>query len=188
MEHKIINTGDYLIVVNDSEIKEDDYYLFTWGGEQDIQRFKDQESDRENHKYLYRTSCKKIIAHLPINSPILKSVDILPTLKNYNKPDPKLIDSMAMRYRHDFGSLDKKQQDSIRITMTQLWEEVVGEGFYKVKEKSLQQPKIVGFKCEMVNFEVDMGLGTECIEYSQYPKTIINSENLIQWIGEYIYD
>ena len=50
------------------------------------------------------------------------------------KPDPKLIDSMAMRYRHDFGFLDQSQKDSIRVTMTQLWEEVVGLGFYKAKK------------------------------------------------------
>lgn len=50
------------------------------------------------------------------------------------KPDPKLIDSMAMRYRHDFGFLDQAQKDSIRTTMTQLWEEVVGLGFYKAKK------------------------------------------------------
>ena len=50
------------------------------------------------------------------------------------KPDPKLIDSMAMRYRHDFGLLDRNEQDSIRTTMTQLWEEVVGIGFYKINK------------------------------------------------------
>lgn len=47
-----------------------------------------------------------------------------------NSPNPKIIDSMAMKYRHDFGLLDKQQQDSIRTTMIQLWEEVVGKGFY----------------------------------------------------------
>jgi len=82
MQHKIITTENYILVVDDSEIKEGDYYLFTWGGEQDIQRFKDQESDRENHKYLYRTACKKIIAHLPKNSPILEGVDLLPPLED----------------------------------------------------------------------------------------------------------
>jgi hypothetical protein len=46
------------------------------------------------------------------------------------KPDPKLIDSMALRYRHDFGLLDEKEKNSIRTQMTQLWEEVVGIGFY----------------------------------------------------------
>ena len=49
------------------------------------------------------------------------------------KPDPKLIDSMAIRYRHDFGFLDEQTQNSIRTTMSQLWEEVVGLGFYRYK-------------------------------------------------------
>jgi hypothetical protein len=30
------------------------------------------------------------------------------------KPDPNLIDSMAMRYRHNFGLLDRNEQDYIR--------------------------------------------------------------------------
>ena len=46
-------------------------------------------------------------------------------------PDPRLIESMAYRYRHDFGLLDQKEQDAIKTTMRQLWEEVVGIGFYK---------------------------------------------------------
>jgi len=54
-------TEDNYIIVDDSEIKEGDYYLFTWGGEQEIQRFfKEQYADRENHKHLYDTACKKI--------------------------------------------------------------------------------------------------------------------------------
>jgi len=47
------------------------------------------------------------------------------------KPDSKLIDSMAMRYRHDFGLLGEDEQNAIRTTMKQIWEEVVGLGFYK---------------------------------------------------------
>jgi hypothetical protein len=35
-------------------------------------------------------------------------------------PDPKLIESMAMRYRHDFGLLGKDEQNAIRTTMKQL--------------------------------------------------------------------
>lgn len=46
--------------------------------------------------------------------------------------DPKLIDSMCLRYRHDFGLIDDETvKKSLRITMTQLWEEVVGIGFYE---------------------------------------------------------
>lgn len=57
------------------------------------------------------------------------------TTTNKQQPDPLLIDSMAMRYRHDFGLLTFEEQQSIRVTMTQIWEEVVGLGFYKPKHK-----------------------------------------------------
>lgn len=38
---------------------------------------------------------------------------------------------MAIRYRHDFGLLEESHKNSIRVTMEQLWEEVVGIGFYQ---------------------------------------------------------
>lgn len=44
------------------------------------------------------------------------------------KPDPKVIESMAFRYRHDFGLLPEDQKRSIRGLMTQLWEEAVIRG------------------------------------------------------------
>jgi hypothetical protein len=48
------------------------------------------------------------------------------------QPDPALIESMCMRYRHDWGLLDDEQtKEATRTTMRQLWEEVVGLGFYK---------------------------------------------------------
>jgi hypothetical protein len=46
-------------------------------------------------------------------------------------PSPVLIDSMCVRYRHDFGFLDDRLKDSMRITMRQLHEEVVGKGYYR---------------------------------------------------------
>ena len=54
------------------------------------------------------------------------------------EPDPALINSMAMRYRHDFGLLDEQRKEAIRVTMRQLWEEVVGLGFYRA---AAPQPK-----------------------------------------------
>jgi hypothetical protein len=48
------------------------------------------------------------------------------------QPDPALIESMCMRYRHDWGLLDdERTKEATRTTMRQLWEEVVGIGFYK---------------------------------------------------------
>jgi hypothetical protein len=58
------------------------------------------------------------------------------------KPNPKLIDSMALRYRHDFAFLDEQTQNSIRTTMTQLWEEVAGEGFYKLPQQEISDEEI----------------------------------------------
>ncbi len=56
-------------------------------------------------------------------------------------PDPALIDSMAMRYRHDFGLLPENERESIRTTMRQLWEEATGRGFYRLSpEPSGWQP------------------------------------------------
>jgi hypothetical protein len=60
--------------------------------------------------------------------------ELLSMVENKQTPDPKLIDSMAMRYRHDFGLLEEPQKESIRSTMKQLWEEVVGLGFYKTNK------------------------------------------------------
>jgi antitoxin component YwqK of YwqJK toxin-antitoxin module len=66
---------------------------------------------------------------------VWKDGKLIEETKPKPQPDPQLIDSMAMRYTHDFGFLDEKHKESIRITMKQLWEEVVGLGFYKPKSK-----------------------------------------------------
>ena len=42
----------------------------------------------------------------------------------------KGIESMAMRYRHDFPLLDADYQEAIKAQMRQLYEEAVGLGFY----------------------------------------------------------
>lgn len=45
----------------------------------------------------------------------------------------KGIESMAMRYRHDFPLLDANYQEVIKSQMRQLYEEAVGLGFYSHK-------------------------------------------------------
>jgi hypothetical protein len=51
------------------------------------------------------------------------------------EPDRALLASMAMRYRHDFGLLDKRAQESLISTMRQIHEEVVGKGFYSREQR-----------------------------------------------------
>ena len=66
------------------------------------------------------------------------------------EPDPKLLWSMALRYRHDFGfdrhpddpfgmGCTPQEREAILRTMRQLWEEVVGLGFYKPDAHNRQQ-------------------------------------------------
>ena len=67
-------------------------------------------------------------------------------------PTKELLNSMGLRYRHDFG-LDRQEdsnmltcgvtdeeRESIRTTMRQLHEEVVGTGFYHPSVKERYRP------------------------------------------------
>ena len=66
---------------------------------------------------------------------VASCLDVLPEAVMFGEetlePDQALLQSMAMRYRHDFGLLDSKHQAAILVTMRQLWEEVAGLGFYR---------------------------------------------------------
>ena len=77
MKNEIIKTNNYLLVVDDSEIKEGDCINDVYDG-----------IVRVEHKYqlsnimVFRQDCQKIIAHLPLNdSPVLEGVMILPPLE-----------------------------------------------------------------------------------------------------------
>jgi hypothetical protein len=142
MQHKIINTVDYLLIVDDSEIKEGDYYLFTWGGKQEIQRFKDQESDRENHEYLYRTACKKTITHLPLNnSPILEGVDLLPP---YSRHQEDGLEELGNRmFRNKIDSLEEIHSDYI-LGVTEGYQ--VAREKYKYTEEDMLQAAKYGYE------------------------------------------
>jgi hypothetical protein len=76
MKHKIIRTENYLLVVDDSEIKVGDYFYDN-----------DEELCIYTSNYIVTPNKwddnKKIIAHLPLNnSPILDGVGLLPTLED----------------------------------------------------------------------------------------------------------
>ena len=75
MEHKLINTGDYLLIVDDSEIKKETYCY----------------DSINNILVFYKGSMKnigfqKVISHLPLNnSPILEGVYLLPPPEDQHK-------------------------------------------------------------------------------------------------------
>ena len=82
MTHKLIHTPNYLLVVDDSEIKEGDYCLmFDDFGNLFLGNLPSQYLGEKNGHHLNK-GLKKIIAHLPLNnSPILEGVDLLAPLE-----------------------------------------------------------------------------------------------------------
>ena len=86
MIHNIITTENYLLVVDDSEIKAGDLVI---ENQELNQIFQVQDINKVNGLCRSKVdtyvidSCKKITAHLPLNnSPILEGVDLLPPLED----------------------------------------------------------------------------------------------------------
>jgi hypothetical protein len=81
MKHNIIQTDNYLLIVDDSEIKEGDF-LYSVNNKLVVCANKGS-ADTINSKVFSEVIYKKIIAHLPLNnSPILEGVDLLPPLED----------------------------------------------------------------------------------------------------------
>jgi hypothetical protein len=88
MTHNIIKTDNYLLVVDDSEIKEGNYFFFKEGIVTKVYKSDSVEQkvsieNFEHDRVFNYKKCKKIIAHLPLNnSPALQGVDLLPPLED----------------------------------------------------------------------------------------------------------
>jgi len=212
MKHNIIKTENYLLVVDDSEIKAGDFYLLI----------------PENIVKLSRSGLPinirewaKIIAHLPLNnSPVLEFVPLLPPLEDE-------VGELAQKYVEDEvkpGIEPRGYNQDLRIGI--YGGSVTGfiYGYNKAKEKykytdedlmeamlqiseyyadnldkdidghkksldiiqSLQQPKIpFGFECE------DEYVHDDTVPYPKtlgtHPKTIVNPQGQTVWVGKYIY-
>jgi len=194
MTHKLINTENYLLVVDDSEIKEGDYTF--------------QEASNLISKYNNAYS-KKIIAHLPLNnSPILEGVDLLPPLETVaerlalqevggwveNESDHYVYSGFVSGYNKAKEKYKYTEDDMMKMyklgsdrgaTYQKL---IFFEPNFHAESAELcntllqttQQPKTpVGFKCEMFGYVNP--------EWNEFPKTITNSQGITQWVGVYEY-
>jgi len=75
MTHKLIKHDNYLLVVDDSEIEENDYFI-------NIAQNEIYKHNIINYN-VSKEYLKKITAHLPLNSsPVLEGVDLLPALED----------------------------------------------------------------------------------------------------------
>lgn len=178
MKYNIIKTENYLLVVDDSEIKEGNWYF--------------DSTDKAALNPIYKRSqdlieeyygCKKIIAHLPLNnSPILEGVPLLPPLedeveklafdytsvsqshrrgfidgynkaKENNKPIPNWIYSRLCVYDKRNPDYLPYDEDDLTKKPTNCSCDNCFYGRTKMADfiiQSLQQPKMpVAFECEM---------------------------------------
>ena len=83
MTHQIIKINNYLLVVDDSEIKDSDWYMYSnkdgsLNGPYGVRKFL-----HNDYSYLNAYKCKKLISHLPLNgAPVLEGVDLLPPIED----------------------------------------------------------------------------------------------------------
>jgi hypothetical protein len=202
MTHKLIKIDNYLLVVDNSEIKEGDYY---WNKEYPSQVYK-------RHHYKTSSDYKKIIAHLPLNgSPILEGVDLLPPYSRHQKDG---VDEAEKAFTEVLDSETKQVYDKILLDATEhgfivgynkarekykyteedmiiCWNtayidkhQVFGDqigGYHKKFIQSLHQYP-TKFECEMIpcnpiKYTTEDHLDVE-------PKTITTAQGR-QWVGKY---
>jgi len=207
MTQNIIKTDNYLLVVDDTEIKIENYYLNNTG------------NVVEKLKHRLPSSgqwCKKIIAHLPLNgSPVLEGVDLLPPIDDVEKLEydvnrlafeewksrdertgtPPYIYGIGFHQGYNKAKEKYKYtEEDLRIAMrfgrlgaNLLLTEL--ESPFQTLIESLQQPKYpIAFECEMKQrFEADKTKRDNPLNRVYYvPRTITNIQGKI-WQGKYIY-
>ena len=197
MKHEIIKTDNYLLIVDDSEIKEGNWVF--------------NNISKEIYQFIenYVPYEKKIIAHLPINdSSILEGVAILPpfedeVVKLASEWNTKEVFTSAYSFTVGYNKAKEKykytEEDMMEaiLQISEYYAYNIGKDLDPYKKaldiiQSLQQPKMpVEFECEMVNCDkcvyVQGGnLSPDCCnEFKQ--KTITNSQSQTMWVGKYIY-
>ena len=211
MKHNLIKTDNYLLVVDDSEIKEGDYFYRDSGvvsilTKELLEYYKSIKDNDTHTRY-------KIISHAPLNgAPYLDGVDRLPPIDNGDDVEILIPFPNGNEYR------DGKE---IGVWMKG-WVEGHEEGYNKAREKykftekdarqlimysflkgvdrghyskeiedriiqTIQQHKLpIAFEC------IDEYVHDDTVPYPKtlgtQSKTVVNSEGRTEWVGKYIYE
>lgn len=173
MTHPIIKTENYLLVVDDSEIKEGDYWVYICPingldyGDNNNPIVKNNLPSLWFEKLHDKENYKKIIYHLPLNNaPILEGVPLLPPLEDEaeklaKKHGSSIWDKRGrcvfdfMRYKYTEEDLRDAIVQSFLLGMDR--EHDITEVVDKVIQ-SLQQPKYpvaVEYEIEVIGVTED---------------------------------
>lgn len=198
MKHEIIKTENYLLVVDESEMKEGDWCTSHLNviDESKIHNSCMLFNPQNQEHFDMVKSCKKIIAHLPLNgSPILEGVDLLPPLQDDTMGVP-LVQYIFEKHNQDrvMGFCDgyKKAKERYKYTdedIIKLADVHREDGYppiiFEWLIQSLSQPKMpIGFECEIedkIALDGHTIIGVE-------PKTTTTPEGHTQWVGTYIFN
>jgi hypothetical protein len=212
MKHNLIKTDNYLLVVDNSEIKEGDWYKTPLGI---YSQFNGTEK--------LPIGTRRVASHAPLNgAPYLDGLDVLPLL-NQEDDIEKIFpvgnhSLMHMPNRHQLDNSLRQEGYNIAREKYKFTEEDLRKGIDMYKNsvgvdndgescyshlsteqiiQSLQQPKYpIAFECEMEPKFKHIGSTKEVKgsgsriknNYAGNPKTFINSEGRTEWVGKYIYE
>jgi hypothetical protein len=206
MTHAIIKTENYLLVVDESEIKEGDLCLADFIAS-DYYGVVAYNGAFDKRYY------KKITFHLPLkNAHTLEGVPLLPPLEDdeydfaeifYNicKATIEHFDDWVEVKEYNKYKAKEKYKSEIQYTEGDLRDaynlgldtssKLSPNKTYDTLIQSLQQPKYpVAFECEIDNilsYNADDGINALVNPNFGKPKTITNSQGLTQLVGKYIY-
>ena len=201
MKHNIIKTENYLLVVDEREIKVGDWYYVPRTNKAYKCQYDPTELEMEK-----RFGVRKVIAHLPLNgSPILEDVDLLPPLEEDD------VEKLALTIfpRHENWTLNSDNADKRPIWI---------DGYNKAKEKYkyteediiriVEKSRATGLTAEYLmltlsqpkmpnGFELQIGVcerwlneedcTDNCCGIPDKKITTTTPEGHTQWVGTYIY-
>jgi hypothetical protein len=189
MQHKLINTGDYLLIVDDKTLTDmpNNINVYSVRYNKPI-RFAETENS-------YMNECFEIKAHLPLkNSPILEGVDLLPPheddVEKLAKEEILYNDQKRAWWKQGYNKAKEKykytEEDLRNVIKLFCKMDKIRDVDFTINEY-IQKPKMpVGFECEMEDMKM-LKNRAGGVTYFGKPKTTTNSQGIAQWVGEYIY-
>jgi hypothetical protein len=193
MKKELIKTDNYLLVVDDSEIKVGDWVIETRNGLNELHF--------TNSRYVIDKHIqKKVIAHLPLNnSPILEGVPLLPPLEQEDDEKILFANEIENMLEYDrgrwYGRIEgyNKAIEKYKFTEEDV-KNALSESFKASQEgyqittdeiiQSLSQPKTpTHFECKTFDTGNDELDGTHILEI----RTTTNSQGQQVACGKYVY-